>query len=326
MKGLSRRALAATAASGAAMLVAAAAAHAQKPASVGDGVKTGQLSVQMFNYGGYISNGGNTGPANPVTGVSAACATSTTPQCRLERLERLFAFLESKGVTSVELFGHAGFPADTDIAGLQAYRALLDKYHLHAGGWHGSHERGQLGRARERREDPRRRLHRLRRRRRPGHRHLRRGARERERAQPPGQEVRRGRRRPGVHPQPRAGVRSPVRRRRRAQDGVRHPHGEHGPALRRGRGRRLLVLRRVRRRDGHADRRADQQVVERPRLQPRPDAPHQGRHRHRAAQPGPAAAPASRARRARASSTSGRSSPPRTTASATTTRSRTAAR
>ena len=35
----------------------------------------------------------------------------------MERLERLFAFLESKGVTSVELFGHAGFPADTDVAG-----------------------------------------------------------------------------------------------------------------------------------------------------------------------------------------------------------------
>ena len=67
---------------------------------------------------------------------------------------------------------------------------------------------------------------------------------------------------PDVHPQPRAGVRSPVRRRRRAQDRVRHPHGEHGSALRRGRGRRLLVVRRVRRRDGHADGRPDQQVVE----------------------------------------------------------------
>ena len=99
MKGLSRRALACavTAASGAAMLVGAAAAQAQKPASVGDGVKTGQLSVQMFNYGGYINNGGGTGAANPVTGVSAACLTSTTPACRAERLERLFAFLAVQG-------------------------------------------------------------------------------------------------------------------------------------------------------------------------------------------------------------------------------------
>jgi sugar phosphate isomerase/epimerase len=140
MKGFRRRALAcaATAATAATLLAGASAAQAQRPASLGDGIKTGQLSVQLFNYGSYISSGGNTGTANPITGVSAACATATTPECRAERLERLFAFLQSKGVTSVELFGHAGFPASTDIPGLQAYRALLDKYGLHAGGWHGS--------------------------------------------------------------------------------------------------------------------------------------------------------------------------------------------
>ncbi len=138
MKAVGRRALAAAAAVSVVGLAGAGPAPAQKPASVGDGVKTGQLSVQLFNYGTYISNGGNTGPVNPVTGVSAACATATTTECRMERLERLFAFLESKGVTSVELFGHAGFPSDTDLAGLAAYRALLDRYHLHAAGWHGS--------------------------------------------------------------------------------------------------------------------------------------------------------------------------------------------
>jgi sugar phosphate isomerase/epimerase len=124
-------------------LIGAGAAQAQRPASLGDGIKTGQLGTQLFNYGGYISNGGNTGAANPVTGVSAACATSTSTECRLERLERLFAFLQSKGVTNIELFGHAGFPASSDIAGLQAYRALMDKYGLHAGGWHGSMNEAQ---------------------------------------------------------------------------------------------------------------------------------------------------------------------------------------
>ena len=58
--------------------------------------------------------------------------------CRWNRLEALFGFLAKKGVSNVELFGHAAFPADTDIAGLTRYRALLDKYKLHAGGWHGS--------------------------------------------------------------------------------------------------------------------------------------------------------------------------------------------
>ena len=69
----------------------------------------------MFNYGTYLNNGGNTGAANPVTGVSEACLTSTSTTCRLERLEGLFAFFQRKGVTSIEVWGHAGFPASTDI-------------------------------------------------------------------------------------------------------------------------------------------------------------------------------------------------------------------
>ena len=63
--------------------------------------------------------------------------TRTTAACRTERLDALFAFLKRKGANNVELFGHAGFPANADTAGLTAYRALLDKHGLHAGGWHG---------------------------------------------------------------------------------------------------------------------------------------------------------------------------------------------
>ena len=83
-------------------------------------------------------------------------------------MKALFAFLQRKGVTGIELFAHAGFPANTDIPGLIAYRALLDKYGLHAGGWHGDmSETGWDARV-QRREDPRRRLHRLRRQPAPG--------------------------------------------------------------------------------------------------------------------------------------------------------------
>jgi sugar phosphate isomerase/epimerase len=143
MRELRRRAIRLTAAAltGAAVLASAGAAQAQRPETTGDGIPTGQMGVQMFNYGGYISNGGNTGAASPITGVSAGCVAgtpdATTTACRMERVERLFAFLQSKGVTNIELFGHATFPASSDIPGLQAYRALLDKYGLHAGGWHG---------------------------------------------------------------------------------------------------------------------------------------------------------------------------------------------
>ena len=142
-RGNARTLACAAAAAAGLSLFGAGAAQAQRPEKLGDGIKTGQLGVQMFNYGGYISNGGNTGAANPITGVSAACATSTTTECRMERLENLFKFLQSEGVTNIELFGHAGFPASTDIAGLQAYRALMDKYGLHAGGWHGSMNEAQ---------------------------------------------------------------------------------------------------------------------------------------------------------------------------------------
>jgi sugar phosphate isomerase/epimerase len=128
----------AAAAAGAVMLVTAATASAQKPASVGDGIRTGQMGVQLFNYGGFINNGGGLGTPPPDMGVSTACLTSTTSECRWERLERLFAFLAARGVTNVELFGHSNFPSNADIPGLQRYRALLDKYGLHAGGWHGS--------------------------------------------------------------------------------------------------------------------------------------------------------------------------------------------
>jgi sugar phosphate isomerase/epimerase len=159
MRALRRRAIgcAAAAATGAVLLAGASAAQAQKPESVGNGVPTGQGGVQMFNYGGWLNNAGGQGanppaeftsldqgclvdldPLPPVGGGGPANDTRVTPECRLARLEALFAFLRRKGVTNIELFGHSNFPASTDIPGLIAYRALLDKYGLHAGGWHGS--------------------------------------------------------------------------------------------------------------------------------------------------------------------------------------------
>jgi sugar phosphate isomerase/epimerase len=161
MRGLRRRAIGcAVTASGAVLLATAIAAQADVGPHqatfrdrVGDGIKTGQMGVQLFNYGGFISNaGGQTSTDNsttpptplpsPVVIGRPECqqggAQATSSDCRWYRLEILFEFLRARGVTNVELFGHANFPANTDIAGLARYRALLDAYGLHAGGWHGS--------------------------------------------------------------------------------------------------------------------------------------------------------------------------------------------
>ena len=173
MKGSRRRVLgcAAAAAAGAVLLVSATAFAEDtrpRPEDTGNGIKTGQMGVQLFNYGGFINNGGGQVPGTPPAGVDPAdvvspitidrveCrqggAQATTTDCRWYRLDLLFAFLKSKGVTNVELFGHSAFPPSTATGpacvapndpvgceqfGLRAYRALLDKHGLHAGGWHG---------------------------------------------------------------------------------------------------------------------------------------------------------------------------------------------
>ena len=172
MKGSRRRVLGcvATAAAGAVMLVSAATASAQKPEKVGDGVKTGQLGVQLFNYGGFISNGGGLGPNPPALNISPGCTTSTSAECRWERLERLFALPgvqgrhERRALRPRELPGQRRHrepgPLSRAARQVRAARRRLAR----------RHERGQLGRSHRRREDPRRRLPRLRRLPEPGHR------------------------------------------------------------------------------------------------------------------------------------------------------------
>jgi hypothetical protein len=218
MKGISRRAraCAVVAVTGVAVLAGSGVAQAQSEGRqrTGDGIPTGQMGTQMFNYGGYLNNGGNVANATAITGVSTGCLTGNAPACQRERLEGLFRMFQRRGTTNIELFGHAGFPATTinttlnqaaaagatavrlantanylagdklrvntganqetvtiatinaaapspepnvtlvapltrdhaagvavsyfNVRGLTEYRALLDKYGLHAGGQHGN--------------------------------------------------------------------------------------------------------------------------------------------------------------------------------------------
>ena len=104
----------------AAILACAPAAHAQRPASLGDGAPTGQMGVQLYDWSQYISNGaGEVNPPAPTTSGG--------------RLERVFGYLQSKNIKNVELYGYPGNPfpgtnpaTPLNTAGLQALRSLGD--------------------------------------------------------------------------------------------------------------------------------------------------------------------------------------------------------
>ncbi len=117
MKGISRRtrACAAVALTSVAVLGLSSAAQAQSEGRqrTGDGIPTGQMGTQMFNYGGYLSNGGSTATTSAITGVSTGCQNGNTPSqavCARERLEGLFRMFQRRGTTNIELFNHTGFP------------------------------------------------------------------------------------------------------------------------------------------------------------------------------------------------------------------------
>jgi hypothetical protein len=130
LKGLAK-AGAALAAAGA-LLTCTSAAQAQRPPTLGEGAPVGQSGIQLYNFSGYISNGG--GDPNP-----------PAPTTQDGRVERVFQFLQSRGIKDVELYNYnsALFPGTNpatplNVTGLQALRALGDKYGLRFPGRHGN--------------------------------------------------------------------------------------------------------------------------------------------------------------------------------------------
>ena len=146
MKGLGKfRAGAAIAAAGA-LLCCAATAHAQRPPHMGAGSPWGQTGIQLYDFNNYLSNGAGeiTCPAPPAP-PTPNCVAPPAPTTSAGRLERVFAWLQSKGVKNVELYGYPGNPfpgtnpaTPVDTAGLQALKALGDQYGLRFPGRHGN--------------------------------------------------------------------------------------------------------------------------------------------------------------------------------------------
>jgi sugar phosphate isomerase/epimerase len=131
-----------------AVLTVATPAQAQRPPSLGNGAPSGQSGIQLYNFNNYLNNGAGeiTCPAPPAT-PTPHCVNPPAPTTSAGRLERVFQFLQARGIRNVELYGYPGNPFPSsgnptgNIAGLQALRALGDQYGLRFPGRHGSFDR-----------------------------------------------------------------------------------------------------------------------------------------------------------------------------------------
>ena len=163
--------------------------HAQNvPEKTGDGVHTGQSEHPDVQLRRRTSATAATPAREPdhdrraaadgtsahVAAEPARAAPTVRPraaQCRANRLEALFALPAAEGRHQHRALRPRRLPGQTPTSpAWTPYRALLDKYGLHAGGRHGTHDRRrrQWTAPRRRRQDPRHGLHRLRRRPVPG--------------------------------------------------------------------------------------------------------------------------------------------------------------
>jgi sugar phosphate isomerase/epimerase len=128
-----------------ALLGMAPGAQAQRPASLGEGAPVGQSGIQLYNFSSYLSNGAGEiiCPASPAP-ATPYCVPPLPPSTTMGRMERLFAFLQSRGVKNVELYGYPGnpFPSGTvplgNPQGALELRALGDKYGIRFPARHGS--------------------------------------------------------------------------------------------------------------------------------------------------------------------------------------------
>ena len=145
MSGHRKVRIAAAALATSALLGVAPGAQAQRPASLGEGAPVGQSGIQLYNFSSYLSNGAGeiVCPASPAP-ATPYCIPPLPPSTTMGRMERLFAFLQSRGVKNVELYGYPGnpFPSGTvplgNPQGALELRALGDKYGIRFPARHGS--------------------------------------------------------------------------------------------------------------------------------------------------------------------------------------------
>src|SRR3954451_5357730 len=131
---------------GVALLAAAPAAHAQRAPSVGPGTPWGQTGIQLYDFNNYLTNGAGeiTCPAPPAA-ATPNCVGPPAPTTNQTRLERALAWVGSKDIRNIDLYSYPGNPFPTatagstgNIAGIQALRAMGDKYGIRFTSRHGN--------------------------------------------------------------------------------------------------------------------------------------------------------------------------------------------
>ncbi len=144
MKGFGKvRAGAALAASGA-ILSFAATAEAQRPADLGIGAPSGAMGVQLFTFSQYLSSGAGEIVCDATSPPSSPCAQPPAPTTTAGRLSRVFAYLQSRGVQNVELYGYPGNPFPSggnptgNLDGMRDLKTLGDSYGIRFPSRHGN--------------------------------------------------------------------------------------------------------------------------------------------------------------------------------------------
>src|SRR3954453_23406718 len=131
---------------GVALLVAAPAAQAQRAPNVGPGTPWGQTGIQLYDFNNYLTNGAGeiTCPAPPAP-ATPNCVGPPAPTTNATRLERVLQWVQSKDIRNIDLYSYPGNPFPTatagstgNVAGIQALRAMGDKYGVRFTSRHGN--------------------------------------------------------------------------------------------------------------------------------------------------------------------------------------------
>src|SRR3954453_21302815 len=131
---------------GVALLVAAPAAQAQRAPNVGPGTPWGQTGIQLYDFNNYLTNGAGeiTCPAPPAP-ATPNCVGPPAPTTNATRLERVLQWVQSKDIRNIDLYSYPGNPFPTatagstgNVAGMQALRAMGDKYGIRFTSRHGN--------------------------------------------------------------------------------------------------------------------------------------------------------------------------------------------